>query len=149
MSASIAKASLPIRRPPAQVFNAFVDPAILTRFWLQAASAPLSAGAVVEWHFMVPGAKDTVTVMDFQPGRRLVLRWSDGSSVALDFTEFNPGETLLSVETSAFEPADADTLVGTTEGFCLVLCDLKTLLESGRSAHLVKDKAELIARGMQ
>lgn len=148
MPACIAKTALPIRRPPAEVFNAFVEPAMLTRFWLQSASAPLSAGATVEWHFMVPGAKDTVTVVDFQPARRLVLRWSDGSTVALDFTAFNPGETLLSVETSAFEPGDTETLVGTTEGFSLVLCDLKTLLESGRSAHLVKDKAELIARGM-
>jgi hypothetical protein len=34
----------------------------------------------------------------------------------------------------------------TIEGFSIVLCDLKTLLESGRSANLVRDKAELIAR---
>ena len=32
--------------------------------------------------------------------------------------------------------------------FSIVLCDLKTLLESGRSANLVKDKAELIHRSM-
>ena len=34
------------------------------------------------------------------------------------------------------------------EGFAIVLCDLKTLLESGRSANLVRDKAELITRDM-
>jgi hypothetical protein len=34
------------------------------------------------------------------------------------------------------------------EGFTIVLCDLKTLLESGRSANLVRDKAELITRQM-
>ena len=36
----------------------------------------------------------------------------------------------------------------TIEGFSIVLCDLKTLLETGRSANLVRDKAELIARSM-
>ena len=39
-------------------------------------------------------------------------------------------------------------VVNATEGFSIVLCDLKTLLESGRSANLVKDKAELIHRSM-
>lgn len=32
-----------------------------------------------------------------------------------------------------------------TEGFSIVLCDLKVWLETGRVANLVKDKAELIA----
>jgi hypothetical protein len=35
--------------------------------------------------------------------------------------------------------------VNATEGFTIVLCDLKTLLESGRSANLVRSKAALIA----
>ena len=33
---------------------------------------------------------------------------------------------------------------GTVEGFAIVLCDLKTLLETGESANLVRDKAALI-----
>lgn len=37
---------------------------------------------------------------------------------------------------------------GATEGFSIVLCDLKTLLESGRSAGLVRDKARLIAQAI-
>jgi hypothetical protein len=35
-------------------------------------------------------------------------------------------------------------VVNATEGFSIVLCDLKVLLESGHSANLVKDKAQLI-----
>ena len=33
---------------------------------------------------------------------------------------------------------------GVIEGFSIVFCDLKTLLETGTSAGLVRDKAELI-----
>ena len=36
----------------------------------------------------------------------------------------------------------------TIEGFAIVLCDLKTLLETGESAGLVRDKAELITRSI-
>ena len=146
MSATVIKTALPIRRPAAEVFNAFVDPDVITRFWLDKTSGPLKAGAVVEWQFMVPGAKDTVTVLDFQRDRRLVLQWSDGSTVTLDFAAHADGSTVLSIETSAFKPEDAGQVVPTTEGYCIVMCDLKTLLESGRSANLVKDKAEWMTR---
>ena len=35
--------------------------------------------------------------------------------------------------------------VATTEGFAIVLCDLKSLLETGKSGGMVRDKAVLIA----
>ena len=37
--------------------------------------------------------------------------------------------------------------VATTEGFAIVLCDLKSLLETGKSGGMVRDKAVLIAAG--
>jgi hypothetical protein len=38
-----------------------------------------------------------------------------------------------------------DQVVNATKGFSIVVCDLKTLIENGRSANLVRDKAALIA----
>jgi uncharacterized protein YndB with AHSA1/START domain len=49
-----------IRRPRAEVFNAFVQPQLITKFWLKSTTGPLTTGAQVEWDFMVPGAT-TVT----------------------------------------------------------------------------------------
>lgn len=37
-----------------------------------------------------------------------------------------------------------DAALNATEGFTIVLCDLKTLLETGVSAGLTKSKARLI-----
>ena len=135
------------RRGPAEIFDAFADPDTLCRFWLDAASGPLTPGASVEWRFKVPGVRDTVTVSDFQRPRRLGLRFSDGTELVLDF-EFHGGDAtrVVAVVTGSF---GGDVLVEATsmvEGFAIVLCDLKTLLETGRSASLVRDKAELIAR---
>lgn len=65
--------------------------------------------------------------------------------VSMNFTEAGESVTLLSVETSGFPKDNVDAAVGATEGFCIVLCDLKVLLESGRSPNLVKDKAQLIS----
>jgi hypothetical protein len=78
--------------------------------------------------------------------RRIAFDWSDGNRVNMDFEAHGQGTTRLTVEVAGFENEPAvDKAVNATEGFSIVLCDLQTLLESGRSANLVRDKAELIA----
>lgn len=141
----VARASQLVNCQVQQVFNAFVDPAMITRFWLESTSAPLSRHAKVTWHFMVPGAVEAVTVDEFQPSTLIAFTWSGGLKVHLEFSEYAPGRTRVSAEVRGFSGSDAvDQVVNATEGFSVVLCDLKTLLESGQSANLVRAKAELI-----
>ena len=92
---------------------------------------------------MVPGATETVTVTAFEDKKRIAFDWSDGNRVNMAFEARGNGATHLSVEVTGLE--DEGAVGNATEGFSIVLCDLKTLLESGRSANLVRDKAELIA----
>ena len=139
------QASMPIRRPPGEVFAAFVNPQTLRKFWLSNASGPLAPGARVQWDFMVPGATEKVVVTRFEAPRHLGFDWSGGIHVDMSFELFAEGETLANVTVSGFKGADAlAQATGTVEGFSIVLCDLKTLLETGESAHLVRDKAALI-----
>jgi uncharacterized protein YndB with AHSA1/START domain len=146
MTNPVANATMLIRCSADQAFDAFVDPRKITQFWLAATSGPLAEGAQVRWSFMVPGANETVTVTEFQAPRRIGFAWSDGVRVAIDFREHGGEGVRVSVEATGFR-ADASVaeLVNATEGFSIVLCDLKTLLESGKSANLVRDKAMLIA----
>ncbi len=141
-----ATASQLIRSPMAEVFDAFVDPTRITQFWLKSASAPLAKGARVTWQFMVPGASETVTVTEFKPPHRIAFSWAGGLSVEMDFQEHGVDATRVAVTAKGFLGSSAaGDAVGATEGFSIVLCDLKTLLETGRSANLVRDKATLIA----
>ena len=126
--------------------DAFAEPDRITAFWLASTSGPLAKGARLTWHFMVPGVSDTLTVDACDRPHRIQLRWSDGSMTRIEFSEYAKGRTKVSVSAEVPETADhMDQVVNTAEGFTIVLCDLKTLLESGRSANLVRDKAELIA----
>lgn len=141
--------SMLIRRGPAEIFDAFVNPETLCRFWLDAASGPLAPGAEVTWQFKVPGVSDTVTVTAFEWPRRLAWRFSNGMEVELN-CEFHDGDATRVIVACSRISGD-DLLAQATnnvEGFTIVLCDLKTLLETGRSANLVRDKAELITRQM-
>jgi len=43
------KTGILIRRPAAEVFEAFVNPEITTQFWFTRSSGKLAPGAQVEW----------------------------------------------------------------------------------------------------
>jgi uncharacterized protein YndB with AHSA1/START domain len=138
-------ASMLIQRPPGEVFAAFVNPQQLRKFWLSDASGPLAPRARVQWSFMVPGASVRVVVTRFESPHHLAFDWDDQLHVAMTFEPFGDGGTRVGVEVSGFNGADSMAQAAdTVEGFAIVLCDLKTLLESGESAGLVRAKAELI-----
>jgi len=146
MAESVAKAEMLIRRPAIDVFNAFVQPEIITKFWLNRTTGPLAQGAQVEWQFMVPGATEGVRVTAFDEPRRIAFTWTEGAlDVDMKFSSKHKEITVVSVEVRGFESdGGSEQVVNATEGFSIVLCDLKVLLETGHSANLVKDKAELI-----
>jgi uncharacterized protein YndB with AHSA1/START domain len=145
MKDSSVEAGMLIHRPPGEVFAAFVNPQTLRKFWLSDSSGPLAPGARVQWQFMVPGATAKVAVTRFESPRHLAFDWDDSMHVVMTFEPFGDGGTHASVRVSGFEGADAlPEAAGAVEGFAIVLCDLKTLLETGESANLVRDKAALI-----
>ncbi len=138
-------AQMLIRRPPGEVFAAFANPQTIRKFWLRDTTGPLAPGARVQWHFMVAGATANVIVTGFEAPRRIGFDWPGGMHVELRFEPFGDGDTHVSAEVSGFNGKDLLTqATNVVEGFSIVFCDLKTLLESGSSANLVRDKAELL-----
>ena len=97
MSEVNATAAMLIRKPVRDVFDAFVNPRSLEKFWLKRASGPLARDATVEWEFMVEGARETVTVTEFIPNQTIGFRWAGGLVVTLRFEPHDPGSTRLSV----------------------------------------------------
>lgn len=147
MASPIAKVSMLIRRPPAAVFEAFVSPEFLTKFWLARASGPLETGKTVTWDFMVPGASAKTHVAEMLRDRLIRLSWDDRTTVSFAFEPFSDGGTRIEVINEGFS-GDAEqamkTALEATQGFAIVLCDLKVTLEQGQSPGLVRDKAVLI-----
>jgi uncharacterized protein YndB with AHSA1/START domain len=148
MESLAVHASMLIRRPAGEVFAAFVNPQTLRKFWLKEATGPLGPGARVKWEFMVPGATADVVVTRFEAPHRLGFDWPD-MHVDMTFEHIEKSATRVAVAVSDLGAIDVLAKATTTiEGFAIVLCDLKTLLETGDSAGLVRDKAELINRSM-
>jgi uncharacterized protein YndB with AHSA1/START domain len=140
-----------IRRPVDEVFASFVEPDRLVRFWLARASGPLRLGGRVNWEFKVPGAASEVEVLALEPNRRILLRWTDHTQTEWTFSKHGTDGTVVTVAQSGFAGTSEEviaTVIEATQGYTLVLGDLKVLLESGRSPGLVADKARLIEESM-
>ena len=141
-----ARVSIIINAAPADIFAAFVEPSKLAGFWLSSSTAPLSVGVPVQWNFMVPGAETETTATKLEPSRGIGWNWSDGTTVDVELVKLEGG-TAVTVTNAGFQgnPDEiVDAALNATEGFAFVLADLKTMLETGASAHIVRDKARLI-----
>lgn len=141
-----AKAEMLIRKPVAEVFEAFVDPAITSRFWFTRGSGRLEPGKQVTWEWAMYGVSVPVSVKAVERNRRILVEWpGDGGSTTVEwrFTPLPDGTTFVSITNTGFT-GDADAVaaqaIGSTEGFTLVLAGLKALLEHGVRLNLVADR---------
>jgi uncharacterized protein YndB with AHSA1/START domain len=144
---AIAKAQMLIRRPVAEVFAAIVDPNVTANFWFSRGSARLEPGNDVEWFWETYGASSRAIVREFEPERRIVMDWGsddDATTVEWIFTPYSDSTTLLQVINSGFRGSGDEVVcqvIGSTEGFALVLAGLKAYLEHGLRLNLVADHA--------
>lgn len=135
-----------IRRPPCQVFAAFTDPALTSRFWFTKSSGPLAPGACVTWEWEMYGASAEVTVNEFEQDERIVVEWpGEGGPTTVEwrFTPRADDATFVTITNSGFHgdgDAQLHQAIEATEGFTLVLAGLKAFLEHGIALGLVADR---------
>lgn len=142
----ISKTAMLIRRPVAEVFDAFVNPAITTKFWFTKSSGRLETGKQVQWNWEMYGVGAPVTVKVIEPNRRIVIEWPGYSGLTTVEWAFAPqkdGTTFVTITETGFA-GSGDELVqqvtDSTGGFTLVLAGLKAWLEHGIQLNLVGDR---------
>lgn len=139
-----------IAKPVAEVFDAVVDPAKLSRYFTTGgAKGRLQTGATVTWDFHdFPGAFP-VEVVEILENRRIVLRWQanegvpeDGepvvgagymTEVTMTFEAIDGGRTLVSISERGWRQTQAglNGSYGNCYGWTHMLCALKVWLEHG------------------
>ena len=71
----ITNTGILIRKPVAEVFEAFVNPDITTKFWFIKSSGRLEAGKQVQWEWEMYGGSAPVTVKTIEGKKRIVIEW--------------------------------------------------------------------------
>ena len=144
--APVMKTGMLIRRPVAEVFEAFIDPDITTQFWFTKSSGRLELGKQVEWAWEMYDVSASVTAKIIEPNNRIVIEWpgySGHTTVEWTFTPVPDAGTFVSITETGFT-GSGDELVkqatDSTQGFSLVLAGLKAFLEHGVRLNLVGDR---------
>lgn len=141
-----AQAGMLIRRPVAEVFEAFVDPEITSRFWFTKSNGRLEAGALVLWEWEMYAVTIPVAVKSVEQNRRIVIEWPGNghpAQVELLFEPRTEGSTFVSIMNTGFTGSGDEIVrqvMDAVEGFTLVLAGLKALLEHNLRLNLVGDR---------
>lgn len=142
----VAKAEMLIRKPAAEVFEAFANPAITSRFWFTKGSDKLETGKQVQWDWEMYNFSVRVDVKIVKPNERIVVDWyayGEPTTIEWTFKSLGDDSTFVSVTNSGFKGV-GDQIVKTaleaTEGFTFVLAGAKALLEHGVELNLVRDR---------
>lgn len=142
----IAKAEMLIRKPVSDVFEAFIDPAITSRFWFTKGSGKLEAGEHIQWDWEMYDVSVQVHVKEIDQDKRILIEWpTDGTPTTLEwqFTSRADDTTFVSITSAGFRGTAVEIVnqaIDSTEAFTLVLAGLKALLEHNIILNLVADR---------
>jgi uncharacterized protein YndB with AHSA1/START domain len=142
----IAKTEMLIRRPVADVFEAFINPEITTKFWFTKSSGRLETGKQIRWEWEMYNSGTDVNVKVIEPNKRILVDWmafGTPTTIAWIFTSRPDNTTFVSIKNNGFQGTEeeiAEQAVSSTEGFTFVLAGLKALLEHNINLNLIADR---------
>jgi uncharacterized protein YndB with AHSA1/START domain len=141
-----AKTAMLIRKPVAEVFEAFINPEITTQFWFTKSSGKLEVGKQIVWEWEMYNASSQVDVKVIEVNKRILIEWSGyGTPTTVEwiFTPLADNTTFVSITNNGFsgdQQKVAEQAISSTEGFTLVLIGLKALLEHNIHLNLILDR---------
>lgn len=152
-NSNCVEAQMLIRKPVADVFEAFIDPSITKHFWFTKGSGKLEAGKTIIWEWEMYNVSSKVQVLEILPNEKITTEWGDpATQVDFEFRTLSDGNTYVTIKNYGFDmTGDAllDIIKDSTGGFTTVLDGLKAYLEHGINLNLIADKfpKEVIPHG--
>ena len=141
-----AKAEMLIRKPIEQVFQAFINPEITTKFWFTKSSGKLEEGKETEWTWEMHNHSISVRAKMIELNKKIEIEWGNSDEISTVEWKFkNLGEvgTFVSIINSGFQ-GETEKIISqirdSTEGFTLVLAGLKAYLEHNIELNLILDR---------
>jgi uncharacterized protein YndB with AHSA1/START domain len=123
-----------VLKPISEVFEAIVDPAHMSRYFISGASGPLEAGRTVIWEFADVGAEVPVSVVEVVPDRTIVLEGgSPKTRTTIRLAPEDFAATLVTITESPFsmDEGGVKRALGQTAGWTHFLCSLKAYVQYG------------------
>lgn len=140
-----SKVEMLIRKPISEVFEAFINPEITSKFWFTKSSGRLDEQKEVTWTWEMYNVSSQVVVKEIEKDKRILIEW-DGyesrNTVEWIFTIYEGNTTFVSVTESDFQ-GDSEQVISdalnSKGGFTWLLAGAKAFLEFGIELNLVTD----------
>lgn len=147
MNEITATAKMLIHRPVHEVYEAFADPEIMTKFWFPKATGRLETGQDVNWYL---GTSDdafgfAVHVKSAISPHSIHLEWGPRdhtTDVRWEFESQDDETTIVRITESGFVGDQSQIILSaldSTGGFNQVITAAKALLEHNAHINVVKD----------
>jgi len=140
-----AKSELAIRKPVNEVFQAFIDPEITTKFWFTHSTGKLEEGATIIWEWRMYNVNTTVKILEIIENQKILIEWGENlekSTVKWEFNSVNKNLTFVTITNYGFQ-GKRDKILNqikdSTKGFTFVLSGLKAWLEYNIQLRLIDD----------
>lgn len=132
-----AKAAIQIGKPVAEVFEAIVNPDIMSNYFISGSTGRMTPGASLTWRFPEFDMDVPVRVKNVEEPSLVVFGWDVNDHEMICTLRLEPfadgNATVVKVEESSAEGYDPgmEWLVGNTEGWANFLACMKAWLEHG------------------
>ena len=141
----VVETQMLIRKPVAEVFNAFIDPVYTTQFWFTHSTAKLEEGKTATWTWDMYNVSSEVIVKKIVPNALIAVVWGNPAENVDFHFQSSPDNTSTYVVIKNYgfsEKGDVllSKLIDTSGGFTTVLDGAKCWLEHGFNLNLIKDK---------
>ncbi|CAN7362367.1 SRPBCC domain-containing protein [Trinickia sp. LjRoot230] len=125
-----------ILRPVDEVFDAVVDPAKLSEYFISSASGPIEEGRRITWSFDDVGTKVEIDVISVKTGKEIVYESSALGHKLRTTITFEPDgadATVVTIKDSSFEMTEdgVKRALGQNAGWTYTLCGLKAYVQFG------------------
>jgi uncharacterized protein YndB with AHSA1/START domain len=130
------KTALQISKPANEVFEAIIDPEIMSNYFISQGSAKMEEGKHILWRFPEFDSEFPIRVDKLEKNKYISYYWDmDGIDLLVEITlkELNGKATLVTVREKSRKNDEAGIkwLKGNTEGWANFLACLKAYLEYG------------------
>jgi uncharacterized protein YndB with AHSA1/START domain len=142
--APVATVQMLIRKPVAQVFEAFADPSITSHFWFSRGSGLLAAGTRVRWDWEMYGFHIDVEVKELEQNKRILIEWNEPHPTLVEwiFDAKAGDQTFVQIKNWGFSGDEGKVVseaINSAGGFSFVLAAAKVFLEHGIEPNLIVD----------
>ncbi|HLV46809.1 MAG TPA: SRPBCC domain-containing protein [Flavobacterium sp.] len=139
MNAKItAKASIGIQKPVEEVFEAIVNPEIMTNYFISKSSGKMEKETEIFWEFPEFEGIFLVSVKEIRRNEHISFSWDPNSIVEIHLEKVTENDTVVRVSEEGHQNDEAGIkwAIGQTEGWANFLACMKAWLEYG--IHLRK-----------